>query len=361
MSGYIETFDNLDNNYLSHYGVNGMHWGHRKLINYGSTKGDKEFSKKLSTMKEKDFSSYMNKLNNNLSRATKDRKYRESPEYEQNVRNSIIFLSLLSGKKGYNPKTNAVTLDKDMIKKGEKMYSDAEKQLGDDYVETKSVERFNKGINKFNSDFDKRNNTTSNYNLNDNPALLKKYNKEAQKWMTDVGKQTVKDLGFEQSAFFGEYIEHFGIRGMHWGLRRYQNKDGSLTEKGKKKYGSYDKIVSDRKKYYEKEAKEAKKQIKYSDKEIKDTKKLWEKGMIDDPELYDYVVSGQYKKKAIKAYKESSNLSKNYSVEDAKKYVAESYNKEQKDKTDRIISSVGYVSAASLAGLYIYAKRHSNK
>ena len=128
------------------------------------------------------------------------------------------------------------------------------------------------------------------------------------------------------------YLEHFGIRGMHWGLRKYQNKDGSLTEKGKKKYGSYDKIVSDRKKYYEKEAKEAKKQIEYSDKEIKDTKKLWEKGMIDDPELYDYVVSGQYKKKAIKAYKEYSNLSKNYSVEDAKKYVAESYNKEQKEK-----------------------------
>lgn len=32
-----------------------------------------------------------------------------------------------------------------------------------------------------------------------------------------------------------EYLEHFGIRGMHWGLRRYQNKDGSSTSAGKKR------------------------------------------------------------------------------------------------------------------------------
>ena len=30
-------------------------------------------------------------------------------------------------------------------------------------------------------------------------------------------------------------LEHHGIRGMHWGVRRYQNEDGSLTEKGKQK------------------------------------------------------------------------------------------------------------------------------
>lgn len=31
-------------------------------------------------------------------------------------------------------------------------------------------------------------------------------------------------------------LEHSGIKGMKWGVRRYQNKDGSLTPAGKKRY-----------------------------------------------------------------------------------------------------------------------------
>ena len=36
---------------------------------------------------------------------------------------------------------------------------------------------------------------------------------------------------------FIEYSElyHYGVKGMHWGVRRYQNKDGTLTSEGKKR------------------------------------------------------------------------------------------------------------------------------
>lgn len=34
----------------------------------------------------------------------------------------------------------------------------------------------------------------------------------------------------------GDTLTHYGVKGMKWGVRRYQNKDGSLTDKGKKRY-----------------------------------------------------------------------------------------------------------------------------
>ena len=36
------------------------------------------------------------------------------------------------------------------------------------------------------------------------------------------------------------YLAHSGIKGQKWGVRRYQNEDGTLTEEGKQRYGYYD-------------------------------------------------------------------------------------------------------------------------
>ena len=36
------------------------------------------------------------------------------------------------------------------------------------------------------------------------------------------------------------YLQHHGILGMKWGVRRYQNKDGSLTAAGRKRVAKLD-------------------------------------------------------------------------------------------------------------------------
>lgn len=38
------------------------------------------------------------------------------------------------------------------------------------------------------------------------------------------------------SYYNDEHLYHWGVKGMKWGVRRYQNKDGSLTDAGQKRY-----------------------------------------------------------------------------------------------------------------------------
>lgn len=61
-------------------------------------------------------------------------------------------------------------------------------------------------------------------------------------------------------------LYHWGIKGMKWGQRRYQNKDGSLTKAGKKRYAQEEARLKDREKFIKGREKAASRQAKLSSK-----------------------------------------------------------------------------------------------
>lgn len=131
-------------------------------------------------------------------------------------------------------------------------------------------------------------------------------------------------------------LYHFGVKGMKWGVRRYQNEDGSLTSLGKKR----DKMLSDRKTAKKYSTTSNIVNAKYSRREFEDAKTRLK-------------LENQKKKS-----KRQQDLEKKYLEQGFTKDEAEikAYNRA---KTETILKVAGGIALASAAAYVAY--KHYDK
>lgn len=137
------------------------------------------------------------------------------------------------------------------------------------------------------------------------------------------------------------YLAHFGIPGMKWGIRRYQNRDGSLTTKGyarlekKRGYVEYEANTNSAK-YIKKHQKKIEKQVmKEHDLKTTNSKKFKE----------------EYDKKIDEIYNKNYNKSVN-------SLMKQTVNR---NKTIALLGVAGAITAGVLIKKYVNAKRENEE
>lgn len=169
-----------------------------------------------------------------------------------------------------------------------------------------------------------------------------------------------------------EVLAHHGVKGMHWGIRRYQNPDGSLTAAGEKRYGG----KKGEKRFRNDHigvAMEARKQaninarvLEKSEKELAKSQKRYENSAIKNPDSKktkrlkaDRDIKRTLNNAAKKASKTSIEEAKKYTDDLVRQYGNKSIKEIKYDKHGRIkdptdtlrkaLEPVAWLAAAGMA------------
>lgn len=169
-------------------------------------------------------------------------------------------------------------------------------------------------------------------------------------------------MEYENKTLSDDELKHWGIIGMKWGVRRYQNKDGTLTAKGKKRYEKeMEKIKAEKKKLraVERDKKKLSKLQAEKDSLEQMKKKATEKPGETDEQKRDRISQNPtakdvYENRHLFSGKELSDLYNRLNTEENIKKLVPKEIDEGKARVDKAFETIGDVTEKAITASKAY-------